>query len=646
MKCSIYTFIILFTFCFSSAQEKKSKGDNLFFQYDYKAAALAYESDLKKGNQLSSKQFLNLADAYYKLEMYDKATDVYMDVYVNDTIMDNFHFNKLLVGLTKIDRTTEAKKLFDKRGARMPDELQENVFFNNDLLESENITDVLEFKIFNLESNSPHSDFAPTFYNENLLFTSGRPSEDKSIYLPSGESFLEIYETRKNENGEIYGALPFSKIEKSAFHKATPYYAKELNSIFYILSNTEEGELDFDEKGKNALAIGVQEIDQDFRFVWKDLSTSFYYPFYDSESNRLYFAADLKDGYGGTDIYYVNTNKGNIMSAPINLGPRINSPANEISPFIFENSLYFASDVFYGFGGMDIYKANFKKTLDFSIPVNLGNQINSVADDFGLIIKSEGNGYIGYFASNRDGGKGNDDIYGFVVDRKPGLRTLTLNGSIINPNTRFQPIEGAIVRITDADGTVIKEVYSDAQGNYRLEIPWKDGVSVESSKEGYSVYNASFDENELEQLEKIKLDIDLYQFEDLVEEKEDRTVVKLRKFYFDRGKTEITQDISVELDKVVDMVNRFPKLQIGIETYTDSRGSSASNLKISQDRSDAIKKYLVKNGVPQTNIVSSLGFGEEKILNNCENGVFCIEVLHMQNQRSLLVVLNDNILFD
>ncbi|NNC35550.1 MAG: OmpA family protein, partial [Croceitalea sp.] len=384
----------------------------------------------------------------------------------------------------------------------------------------------------------------------------------------------------------------------------------------------------------------------DFRFVWKDLSTSFYYPFYDSESNRLYFAADLKDGYGGTDIYYVNTNKGNIMSAPINLGPRINSPANEISPFIFENSLYFASDVFYGFGGMDIYKANFKKTLDFSIPVNIGNQINSVADDFGLIIKSEGNGYIGYFASNRDGGKGNDDIYGFVVDRKPGLRTLTLNGSIINPNTRFQPIEGAIVRITDADGTVIKEVYSDAQGNYRLEIPWKDGVSVESSKEGYSVYNASFDENELEQLEKIKLDIDLYQFEDLVEEKEDRTVVKLRKFYFDRGKTEITQDISVELDKVVDMVNRFPKLQIGIETYTDSRGSSASNLRISQDRSDAIKKYLVKNGVPQRNIVSSLGFGEEKILNNCENGVFCIEVLHMQNQRSLLVVLNDNILFD
>ena len=97
---------------------------------------------------------------------------------------------------------------------------------------------------------------------------------------------------------------------------------------------------------------------------------------------------------------------------------------------------------------------------------------------------------------------------------------------------------------------------------------------------------------------------------------------------------------------MVAFVKDFPTVQLRIETYTDSRGGSSTNFRLTQGRSDAIKAYLVKNGVPSTSILYSIGYGEDKILNNCTNGVYCLEMLHRQNQRSLIVVLNDNVLFN
>jgi outer membrane protein OmpA-like peptidoglycan-associated protein len=142
------------------------------------------------------------------------------------------------------------------------------------------------------------------------------------------------------------------------------------------------------------------------------------------------------------------------------------------------------------------------------------------------------------------------------------------------------------------------------------------------------------------------LDIGLSLYDDLVEEKEGQTVIKLRKFFFERNKSSVTPEIATELDKVVDVVKLFPNIQLRIETHTDSRGGSSTNFRLTQARSNAIKKYLLDNGVSSNNILYSIGYGEDKILNNCGNGVFCLEMLHKQNQRSLIVVLNDNVLFE
>jgi len=521
----------------------------------------------------------------------------------------------------------------------------ENMEFNNQLLENGADKNQLDYEIFNLDGNSPQTDFAPSFYDDKLLFSSGRQVNKKLRYEPGNEGYFNIYEADIQPTGQIAALQTFQELQETDYHEATPSYSSKLNGVFYVLSNTQDGELAFDENGKNALAIAKQTIGGSYQLLLKDLSTSFYYPFYDDTSGKLYFSADFEDGYGGTDIYFVYTNNGQVMSAPINLGPRINSSGNEIAPYIFENSFYFASDVFYGLGGMDIYKSNIEGE-GFGIPINLGAPINTEFDDFGLIIRNDGDGLLGYFASNREGGKGKDDIYGFKVDEKPGLKTITFKGTVVNASSASEIVPNTKVSLWDMNGEMLAETTSDEEGQYRLEIPYESELILDATKERYSRYIKKFSQDELDASQNGAFDVPISFYNDLVEEREGQKVVKMDDFYFKTSSTQLTDDIKNELAKVIDFVKAFPRAQLRIETYTDSRGGSSTNFRLTQARSDAIKKYLVEQGVPATNILYSVGYGEDKILNNCTNGVFCLETLHKKNQRSLIVVLNDNVLFD
>jgi len=637
---TILAFLVLGVVC---AQNKKSKGDDYFFAYAYKDAIVAYQDDIEKGFELSDEQQLNLADAYFQTADFEQALGIYSHYFSQDTIVDNFRLNRYLVSLKRLDKKERLNAIVTQKGTMLGNELLENADFNTSIMHADTEIPSLDFEVFNLESNSPKADFSPSFFEERLLFTSGRSLEGDDRKDAGG--YLEIFSATLLGNGQVSDVARYQAINPSEYHKATPYFSKQLNSIFYVLSNTLEGELEFDENGKNALAIGVQKLEGNFRFLWRDLSTSFYYPFYDERTERLYFAARLEDSFGGTDIYYVNTNKGNIMSAPINLGPRVNSPGNEIAPYIFENSLYFSSDIFYGYGGMDIYKTNISAEGVFSIPLNLGADINSDADDFGFVIRNKDEGLLGYFSSNRQGGKGEDDVYGFIVDEKPGIKTIVLKGQVVTGRYN-ETLANATVTLKNKDGSVLKEVVSGQDGNYRIEVPWQEEVILEVSKEKYSIFSQSYAASAVESLEQMDANVSLVSYDDIVEEKEGQIVLKINKFFFAKGSTTINKEIAKELDKVVQAIKLFPKIQLRIETYTDSRGGGATNFTLTQKRSDGIKKYLLKQGVSNSNILYSVGYGEQKILNNCANGVYCLEVLHKRNQRSLFVVLNDNVMFN
>ena len=305
----------------------------------------------------------------------------------------------------------------------------------------------------------------------------------------------------------------------------------------------------------------------------------------------------------------------------------------------------FSSDIFYGLGGMDIYKSTIQADDTYSIPINLGPGINSEKDDFGFIIKNnDTNGLLGYFSSNRNGGKGGDDIYGFNVKEKPGLKTLALKGKVVNL-TSNNGVSKAQVRLIDKDGKLVKEVFANENGDYSIEIPFQNQITIEATKKRHSIFSVTYQDNDLEGIQEKAFNMGIKFLDDLVEEQEDQTVIKLKKFYFGKGQSTITPEIAQELDKVVDVMGRFPQLQLRVESHTDSRGGSSSNFTLSQKRSDAIKKYLLQKGVPAGSILYSIGYGEEKLMNGCKNGVFCLDMLHKKNERSLIVVLNYNLLY-
>ena len=642
MKTKIF---ILFLLAFAMvshthAQEKMSNGDKYFYSYAYKEAVAAYQKDMANGEMVTNHQLLNLADSYFRTGDYNNASKIYLDINKKeDSIISANRFNMMLQSLSKTSESERVKAFMNSKKDMLSTELVENAQFNFQLLET-NASDPADLEVFNANGNSSQNDFSPTFYKDKLLFSSSRPDKSKKIYEPSGESYLDIYVARIGDNGRILNPNKFTGMPDSKYHKSTPQYSEEMGRLFYILSNAEGDNLAFDDNGKNALAIGMAYDGGFFRFLLRDLSTSFYYPYFDYDSGKLYFAANFDDGYGGTDIYYVYTNNGQIMSEPINLGPRINSPGNEISPFIYEGSLYFSSDIFYGLGGMDVYKSNMEADETFSIPVNIGKGINSKADDFGLILRAdEKKGLLGYFASNRPGGLGSDDIYGFTMKQAPGLKTFILKGKVVNLSSN-RGVPEAQVRLVGKDGTVIEELLTNKNGDFRLEVPWQDELTIQGTKEGYSVFTATYVDAALEEIQKSSFNMGVAALENLVEEKEGKTVLDINKFFFARNRSDLTPAITAELDKVLDAISRFPKLQIRIETNTDSRGSSSSNKRISQKRADAIKGYLLANGASSSNIVEAIGYGEDRIMNNCTNGVYCLDFLHEQNRRTLFVVTN------
>lgn len=631
----ILSISFLLIFALSAAQHSPSKADQLYVQGRYGEAIFEY-MDERNEAPLLTPQRLNLAHAYFRTGKYAESMDTYYEVYQKDSVLPVFHLDRMLGAMNRTGKTDLSRAIFQE-AENLPEAFRENAEFNLKLLQGE-VNQIPEHEPFHLNGNSSGLDFAPTFYQDRLVFSTSRTEERRSRG-DSAEGYLDLYIGRIGPDGNLLNPNTFTQVPNHSFHEGTPYWSEGLEKMFYIRSNAAEGKLQYSSEGRNTLAIVMSDL-KGLEYLLRDLNTSFYYPFYDEKSKKLYFAAELDDSLGGTDLYYVYTNNGLIMSAPVNLGFRVNSPGNEIAPYLHEGTLYFASDVFFGLGGMDIYKSELQADGTFSIPVNLGEKINSTSDDFSFIIRKEQEGgYLAYFSSNRPGGVGSDDLYGVRMNSKPGLKTLVLKGRVSGIKGN-QGIAGAEVRLLSAQGDILDQTLTEPDGEFRMEVPMRERLTLEATKDRYSIFSATYEESALRELSGTSLNVGILALEDLVTEKNGKHLIRMNKFYFDRGSSRLTPAIQAEMDKVVEAASRFPSLQLRIETHTDSRGGRNTNMRLSQLRAEAMKEYLVEQGVDEQNIVAVEGFGESQITNNCTDGVFCLEMLHKQNERYLVEVVN------
>jgi len=317
------------------------------------------------------------------------------------------------------------------------------------------------------------------------------------------------------------------------------------------------------------------------------------HPWMSPDGKVLYFSSDMPGGSGGKDIWYVNRDASGSWGTPVNAGTGVNSEADELFPTMGKNArLYFASNGKAGMGGLDMFYSINENGV-WAEAVNMKSPLNSSADDFGLIWNSE---TTGYFTSNRDGGKGMDDIYSFLV---PPLN-LSVGGRVYDTDTK-ESLEGATVELFGSDGTSLS-TQTTADGRYRYELKPNVKYKISASFTGYLT--------KFHEVSTVGLDDD----EDFIKDfdfplKSTAKPITVPEIFYDLDKSTLRPESKKALDGLITTLNENPTITIKLTAHTDYRADDNYNLKLSDRRAKSVMDYLIANGIPADRLTTE-GKGE------------------------------------
>lgn len=495
------------------------------------------------------------------------------------------------------------------------------------------------YRIKNLdEINTNAAEYSPVYLNNFLYFTSNR--EGGKIYGATGTPFTDIYRVQsKGANVNVRTVLPLdSKINSPDTNEGSVAISADGTSIIFA-------------KGNNGKATGNNEVNLFFtryrNSEWSDPrpleindpdswdST----PALTPSGTTLYFSSTREGGYGGADLYSAQLNRRGRWVDVKNLGPAINTPGDEMFPFVSEDgSLYFSSNGHPGLGNLDLFKATRRRgkiTVE-----NLGEPMNSPADDFGLY---QFDLTRGFFSSNRTGGKGDDDIYTFL-NEDPDLKvvnyfvvgtTYTTNDGgqkIVLPNTK--------VALTGEDGEVIGEAFASEDGSFKFRVYAEEKYDLIGEKTDYFTTRKAFstmgktvDRTKLtEFITNVTFETEIM-MERIILEKS----IVLNNIYYDLDKANIRPDAALVLDSLVLIMNDNPEIFIELGSHTDARAEDAYNMDLSQRRAKSAVDYIIQHGIAAERIVAK-GYGESKLI--IANAT--TEEQHQRNRRTEFKVLKYN----
>jgi len=289
--------------------------------------------------------------------------------------------------------------------------------------------------------NSKFTDFAPAFYKEGLVFSTARDTGriTKHVSVEYDQAFSNLYEVNKGD--ESTNATKFTRILNTKAHESSATFSKDGTVMYFTRNNFKKG-FKKDKEGKSRLQI-LKALFVDGKWgaitsiAHNNESYSVAHPALNKEGTKLYFASDMPGTYGESDIFSSDIANDGSLGVPVNMGPIINSNKRETFPFVADdNRLYFASDGHNSNGGLDVFVTNLTLNGEVASVLKLDNNINSVNDDFSFIINS--NTKQGYFASNRNGGMGSDDIYMFEETTAPVFKEPLKEAKLLEEENKKQ----------------------------------------------------------------------------------------------------------------------------------------------------------------------------------------------------------------
>lgn len=756
-----------------------TQADRYFDRLSFAKAAELYEEALGKVNSMTDAQrrsaLVQLAYSYRQLNDMKNAERAYNNLLVNgqlpaDLSQHYLYYAQALASNGKYEAAQTAYNHYEESqhahaGGPTFAELYADASARNEG------TYTLEF----LKFNSRQPEFSPVRYGDGLVYvTTGKPEGLRGLF--GSKRFLDLYyqptiepslsgklggsrsastlfnrslgrdaytSLTANDSRTVgfyggnnvsaglgYGDVLVSESERfgkslnTRYHEGPATFTKDGSRIIFTRNNYNAGQARRSTDGVNKLKLytatqvnGAWSEAVELPFNSDEFSTG--HPSLSADDQRLYFASDRPGGFGGSDIY-VSLWKNGAWSEPVNLGGEINSKGNELFPFVDERgTLYLSSDGHEGLGKLDLFSAQLSpdgtKARKFW---NLGEPINSAADDFGITTNGERNS--GYFSSNRKNGGSDDDIYRFTRQGTAyPCRELTV---IVYDAQSRVPLPEASVRVTGSDTSTAKQLKTDEKGMLHFCLDNASDVQFITNHAGYLENHIGFSGRNLSDNQPLRLDISLmkpismsttelavngrvltqndrkpvggatvvlinlcdksrqevvsgsdgtygfvaipgcaYRLEArkegmgtagnlITKEGTGSTdllmfrkgdVVRIDNIYYNLNKATIRPDAAIELNKLVELMNRYPAMRIELRSHTDSRAKANYNLSLSDKRAKGVVRYLRMKGVAAKRMEAK-GYGETELVNKCADGVTCTEEEHQQNRRTEIKILELN----
>lgn len=620
-KIYIILFLTLAGGMVVQAQNRNTrKADQHFDRLEYVKAAEEYEK-LVERNRADAYVYRQLATSYYLINNTEKAEPYFREIASEtDDPEVIYSFAQTLKSNGKAEESNRWMKKFAELA---PSDSRAIEFKNNPNYIPKLLEKGERYKADLIgELASEYTDFGGTILNGEFYFTSSRNTSRKSHGM-TGEAFLDIYKATYTD-GIITDVNVLKGDVNTKYHEAIVSFSPDGTRMYFDRNAFYKGKFKKDEEGVNQLNIFYATL---IDGTWKDVQPvpfnnteySVGHPSVSPDGKYLYFVSDMPGGFGDSDIYRVSINSDGSFGEPENLGRGINTEGKEVFPSVDSDGvLYFSSNGHLGLGGLDVFYAEAQGN-GFGEVTNIGSPVNSSKDDFAY--KYYPDLEIGFVSSNRSGNV--DNIY-----RVEPVCSAVIH-SIVRSEATNEPLSGAVVTLYDANENRLASKNTGADGKVEFTVECDNKFVLQAAKGEYET-NSAITNTKASQAPNVE--IKLRPIEKII--KEDRVVLNPILFDFDRYN--IKPQAAFELDKLVELMKKYPNMIIKVEGHTDTQGNAEYNMELSKKRTQATVQYVISQGIDESRI-SGEGFGESRPVVDC--GSDCTEEDHAKNRRSEFIIV-------
>ena len=451
----LFCITLLITISISGYSQKSQVklANKEYENYAFIDAIKTYEKVAEKGYK-SAEMFKKLGNSYYFNAQLDQAAKWYQALFeMNTTDLETEYYYRYAQSLRAIGQNDKADRILLEFTKKSSGDSRGILYKKNTNYLEQIKKNSGRYTIEDAGINSVYSDYGTTIYNDKIIFTSARDTGGISQrkHKWTNQHFTNLYSASLDQSSTPSKPTKFDENVNSKFNESTPVFTKDLNTMYFTRNNFLDGK-----KGKNTEKVTLLKIYKATKVnnTWTNIValpfTSDNYntahPALSPDEKTLYFASDMPGTIGQSDLFKVAINADGSFSNPENLGKNINTEGRETFPFISQdNELYFSSDGHPGLGGLDIFVSTLTSDSTWGTVENVGSDINSPKDDFAYYLDTTSR--KGFFTSNKDGGKGYDDIYKFLELKKIKCEHV-LYGVVTDLSTsdRFSKCNNSVIR--------------------------------------------------------------------------------------------------------------------------------------------------------------------------------------------------------